>query len=651
MKGLKSKSKKLYITMSLCLLLCIAGSGISIFEFQVYSATYHIDMSLARTGMEHLRTAATLLESLPKNPLDSHTVNQAQLEFSTALTSLVKLDNNLKSLPGISTSVPVYGTRLRAALHVLPIAIEASQAGVVSCNLLSMLISRFHDPLNTRSQGLTMADFVVIDKDFHQIKAALNLIVNQVNHLQPTDLQLDPHLSKVVATFHKDISLLQAWLGIAEKLLPIAPTLLGVSTQTNYLIEILDSTELRPGGGFIGNYGIATFLGGRLTAAHITDTYLLDDSYTAVGHSIPLPSAYTWFDIVPIWSLRDSNLEADFPTVARYAEMNYAREGGNIPVQGVIAITPALIQGALEITGPINIPEYHETVTAQNLVDRIHYHQLGQGRQGEDTPSPDGRSSVRKHFTELLGEHFLARIHQVSSSTLPKLLQLIVSSVHSKDMQIYLNSSIAENLLRSYDLDAAIQSPSGDSLFVVDANIAGDKANSFITNTLDDQVTIDVNGDAIHHTTISYAWVTQGPVYGSPLYRDYVRVYAPPGSRLQRQDGWDPHGTSQAFGREVWAGLFSLSYGQVNTITLVWMVPGAATKDSKGWHYQYLLQRQAGAQWELHLQVMLPSCAVTTNKSDGLVSSNRQVVTLSQALTEDLNVGVDYMCHANTTAT
>ena len=52
-------------------------------------------------------------------------------------------------------------------------------------------------------------------------------------------------------------------------------------------LEVLDSTELRPGGGFIGNYGIATFSGGRLTAAHITDTYLLDKDNLTAGHTIP----------------------------------------------------------------------------------------------------------------------------------------------------------------------------------------------------------------------------------------------------------------------------------------------------------------------------------------------------------------------------
>src|SRR5205085_1060317 len=152
----------------------------------------------------------------------------------------------------------------------------------------------------------------------------------------------------------------------------------------------------------------------------------------------------------------------DFPTAAQYGEQTYVKEGGTVPVQGVIAITPALVKQALVITGPIAVPEYQETVTAQNLVACIHYHQLGGRSAGEGSdliPSPGGHSSLRKRFTELLAEHFLARVRQLPSVDLAKLLQLMADGVRSKDVQLYFNSSTAENVLHRLQLDAAIQGP------------------------------------------------------------------------------------------------------------------------------------------------------------------------------------------------
>jgi len=647
MRDKKRSAKKLHIFLLIFIPLSIVNTVLSLAGYEVYSTGYQQDTSLVWLGARNLQMAEMHLKTVASNPFDAQAVSLAQREFAVAALSFVQVNSDLQSLPIIATAIPSYGPRLRAALDLLPVAIELSEAGFYGCRLLNVLIMRFHDPLNSNNRGLTTADFSVLKADFSQVKTALSLAMNRFEHVPRADWQVVPGLNNSFATFQRAVPLLQMGLAIGGQLLPVLPTLLGIGTPTNYLIEILDSTELRPGGGFLGSYGIATLRGGRLTSAPITDTYLLDNAYQAAGHVIPLPAAYRWFDLVPYWSLRDSNLDADFPTDARYAEELYQREGGKVSVQGVIAMTPTLIEHALTLTGPIAVPEYHEVVTSANLLDRIHYYLLGPGYQGGSVPSPDGLSSVNQHFVALLAEHFLARVRQLPPSVLSQFLQLMISSLSSKDLQIYLNASGAERLLHTYHVAASIEAPPGDSLFVVDTNIAGDKASNLLTTTLDDQVTLDAQGNAIHHTTITYAWLTNGQIYGSALYRDYVRVYVPPGSVLQTQAGWQPRGTSKAFGREVWAGFFTLTYGQTRTITLIWRDSGAATKTATGWHYQYLIQRQAGSQWTVHLRMILPPCAAITRKWGGLVghnAGNTHTMTLMRSLQEDMRLGVDYVC-------
>ena len=180
---------------------------------------------------------------------------------------------------------------------------------------------------------------------------------------------------------------------------------------------------------------------------------------------------------------------------------------------------------------------------------------------------------------------------------------------------------------------------------VVDANIAANKANTFITYTMDDQVTIDEQGNAVHRLTLRYAWTLPGNIYSrNTLYRDYMRIYAPPGSSLQTQTGWEPRGTSTAFNHEVWSGFFTLTFGQTRAITLVWSVPHAATKDARGWHYHDLIQKQAGDTWTLNLQVILPSCASNSHTSSGLVTKSGQPIKFSGSLNKDKSFGVDYTC-------
>lgn len=646
----KQRPKKRYLLVGILLLLFLAASVSSVVGYLVYytyGTRYHADLLLVQTGTLHLQKAETLLATWSKRSLDTQLTNQAADEFVSASKTFNQLYGDLRSLPEIVKQIPAYGTRLNAALRLVPLAITLSQAGVTSCNILNTLVTGLHDPLTLQGHGITISDLALVTQDVKKLGSALALAIQQVNQLQPGDLSFDSRIPKLVSTFHNDLPLIQNWLDTFQQLLPITPTLLGIGTPANYLIEVVDSTELRPGGGFIGNYGIATLSGGRLAAAHITDVDLLDKPYEIAGNVIPYPAAYTWFDLAPgSWSFRDSNLDADFPTVARYGEQTYKQEGGNVPVQGVIAITPMLIEHALAITGPIAIPEYNnETITAQNLIARIHFHQLGREGQGSELiPSPDRNSSLRKRFTALLAEHFLARVRQLSSANLSELLLLMFNSVRSKDIQIYFNSNVAEKFLHDHNLDAAIQAPIGDSLFVVDANIAPNKANNFIINTLNDRVTIDGQGNTIHHASLQYTWTIAGQNYGSPVYRDFVRVYVPPDSILLLQDGWQPRGTSSAFNRKVWMGYFELSYGETRTITLEWKVPAAASRDQSSWHYQYLIQKQAGILWKLNLQIVTPSCATITNKLGGLISSNSQEATLTQTLAGDMNLGVYYAC-------
>lgn len=522
--------------------------------------------------------------------------------------------------------------------------------GMTACKTLNLLAPSLKDPMGTKGPKLTQADLNTASQNLQQIQTTLNLLVSQINHLQPSDLQLEPSLGKYVGTFRKDGPAIQDALNQAQSFLSVAPVLLGVKAPATYLLEIMDSTELRPGGGFIGNYGTVTLANGHVSNIFMTDVDLIDKPFEMAGNTIPYPSSYGWFDLAPAsWSFRDSNLDADFPTTAHYGEQNYTVEGGKGPLQGVIAITPWLLEGLLKITGPINMqPQYNETVTAQNLVDLIHYHQLGNHHGSDLIPSPDGHSSLRKRFTSYLGDHLIARVRQLTSSpaAMSSLFKLLTNSLHAKDIQIYLNSSSAERILQHYQLASTIQAPSGDSFFVVDANVSPNKANDFIKYTMHDQVTINTSGNAVHHTTLSYAWTLQGQHqnYGLSTYTDYVHVYVPTGSTLQSQNGWQPQGVSQAFRRDVWTGYFTLQFGQTQVIQLDWTTPKAAKLDAQGWHYQDLIQKQAGDTWALNLQVTLPSCAANSHTSGGLITKAGQPAQFSGPLSEDKNFGIDYRC-------
>jgi Protein of unknown function (DUF4012) len=628
------------------LLLILLSSIVSRFEYQSYAASYQSNQLLAQEGMQQLSKIRTSLNTLVHNPLDVHKIAEIQYEFAASIKIFTQISDDLKTVPGAVLLLPVYGPRLQAALHLASLSLELSQAGMAGCDIINLLISRLYSPTQNLMDGITAADLSVIAQKVRSLQITLALARTETDQLQSLDMLQNARMSELVNSVRKNIPLFQEGLHRIESVLPVLPALLGIGTPTNYFVEVLDSTELRPGGGFIGNYGTVTLSGGLLVTAHITDTDLLDHPFAASGMGIPFPPAYSWFDIARgNWGVRDSNLDADFPTDAQTAEAKYVREGGSVPLQGVLAITPTLIQHALAITGPVTIPEYHETVNAQNLIERIHYYQLGHGVQGpDDIASPDGYSSLRKRFTALMTEHFLARMRQIAPAHISQFIQLFIDAVQTKDLQLYFNNPTMETQLHTMHLDSSIQSVPGDDLFVVDANIGANKANSLITTTLTDTITIDTLGDALHHALLRYSWTTQGQIYGPPLYRDYIRIYVPRRSVLQTQDGWQPQASDNAFGHKVWAGFFTLTYGQTRTVALSWRVPHTTTYNAQGWHYQEMLQRQAGTLWSVHEQIQLPPCAHLKNVTGGIQPISAQAAELHQALTKNTDVAIDYTC-------
>ena len=631
------------------LLLLMSGLFLAGFSYQIGAAHYQRDLLLAREGVGHLLQAEKFMTVVAREPFNMRTVAATQQEFAVALRVFTQIENDLRFLPAEVALFPLYGPRLHAALHLIPLARALSEMGDTSCNILSLAIARLQEPLHARSQGITLADLSFITQSLDNIHTALTTVSTEANQLTPSDMQFDPRVSKLVDTLRMDLPTLHRWIADMRALLPVAPTLLGINTSASYLIEILDSTELRPGGGFIGNYGIVALSGGQLATAYVTDTDLLDAPFGASGNGIHFPPAYRWFDIAHgNWGLRDSNLDADFPTAAQSAQSHYLQEGGDTPVQGVIAITPSLIQRALILTGPIAMPEYHEVITAQNLVERIHYHQLGRASEGSDNiASPDGHSSLRKHFTALLAEHFLTRIRQIAPAQASKLLLLLANGMHTKDFQIYFANPQAEKLLHNAHLDAAIQVPDGDDLLVVDANIGANKANPLIKNTLIDDVSIDSQGNATHHATLRYAWTLPGQDYGLSPYRDYVRIYVPETSVLSQQQGWQQRDSSQAFGHKVWAGFFTLTQGETRSINLTWYVAHVSTHSKHDWHYQNIFQKQASTNWTLQVRVTLPYCARITRVSGNMHAASERVAVFNQVLTENTSAAIDYTGQVN----
>lgn len=597
----------------------------------------------AADGLQHIRNIEALIPSSKANigsSLTPATVTRIQSELTAAEHDFANLRSDLGAPQGtfwLAAHTPGVDTSFNSAAALAAAADEACLAGLDLARsgqtILGILKGGFFSDSKSSSglPTLNMTTFTALKINFGDAVAHLTLAVE---YAQTADLSsipsqlLKPSLAAQLQKLLKDWPKEQQQLAQAGQWLDVAPGLIGLTTPAHYLIELMDRTELRAAGGFIGNYGVVTVQNAKAKPFSLSDTYLLDVPWSqGAGKYSRAPSVYPWWPFGS-FGLRDSNLSPDFPTSAQLGEQLYQEESGqNISFQGVVAVTPVAIGRVLDVIGPVKVPGFNVTVNAQNLQSTIHYYQLGGGSVDSSTnlPPSDQISSPRKRFTALLGKAFLAKLHGLGSKTLALIAKEMLTSLHAKDLEIYLTDPNAEALLAQDGLAATMAQGPGDGVTIVDTNVGGNKANLFTHISYTDTVTLDDQGNATHHLTLTYSYVITdfSQLYAAPQHSrflDYIRIYTPPNAQLASSDGLTNFrnddqlsGASDLSGRTMWGGFIALNDHDVRVLHFTWTVSHIATKDASGkWVYTLTYQKQAGADQRLTLTITAPGAAAVS---------------------------------------
>jgi hypothetical protein len=647
------------------LLACVLASGLT--PFLLYQQVN----AMAHSGLQHIKNAETDLKKVQANPLDANTIKLARGEFAAANSDFSRI-SALLGPAGIASGAPKVGSKISSAQRVVPIAVEATQAGTLACDAMYTLASSLKSPFGTGGGTLTADRAATIAGEWSQVHELVNTIIGQLGQVTPADLSLDPRLGPAIEQFRAKLPQITKLINDFDGVVAALPQLLGVAKPSTYLMLVLDSSELRPTGGFIGNFGTLSVTRGQIDAGFkISDITQIDyNTKFTTSQAIPIPTKYNW--LLPVfadptsasWSLRDSNLDPDYPTTAKYAIDLYSRlqpgaqatldqqkstlklydpkAGGEFA--GVITLSLGFFVQALKVTGPIEVTlttakngTIHETVTSDNFVSKIHYYALSSvGGTGSDSKSC-GSTSCSKVFTSAVVQAFMAKIKSNVSQYIGKLGRVLLDSLRTKDIEVFINDPKAEQTLVDLNIGATVLAPkTGDSLFEVDANIGANKDNAFLVYQMADKITIDQSGAATHNLAWQYTWPNDPNTFAEAFkavaagynYYAYSRVFTPPGATLISQTGLQTFGQSEAstdtFNRKVFGG-YAEAYsvlGLTSKFGLSWKTPGVVSHDSAGYHYQLLLQRQAGIVWPLTLTIALPACAkiIGTPQTSGLTT-------------------------------
>jgi hypothetical protein len=524
-------------------LVVVASYGVSAY------ATYNLLRAYAYGGVQHLLTVKSIFTGASSHPtsiLDVSKLTRARQEFAAAHNDFKQVQTLIDTTSLIHTMtqyLPQYQPQVASARAASQVGMDATLIGEQLISAALVLAPRFHGPLlsDAHTPLITAGDLDLVGRTIDTIMPSLNDILVQSRTISLSALPLSSSQRTQIQQLFQLLPQIQMLLQRGRGLLEPANWLLGVGQPRTFLVQTMDRAELRPTGGFTGQYGELSVDSGRIAPFSLHDISNVEysDNSPTSGHLAP--EAYSSWWPFANWGLRDSNLSADFPTSARIAINLYKTEVGR-NVDGVVMFTPFFIEHILQAIGPIQVPRYNETITAQNLEDRLHYYQLDNAgiRKIEIIEHVNDPDQARKLFTSEVARIMMDRVRHASPEELMALGLQVLNDLRSRDLQIYMTNPQVESLLEQYGYAGELdRSNTHDGLYIVQTNVSASKASQYVQTALQDTVKLDSAGGATHTLNMHLVYNQIGPVYGLDTYRDYVRVYVPESARLLSGDGFD----------------------------------------------------------------------------------------------------------------
>ena len=315
----------------------------------------------------------------------------------------------------------------------------------------------------------------------------------------------------------------------ALELTPLLFELTGSSEAKTYLVLLLNNAELRPGGGFIGNFGLISFENGKLKDIEIQDIYEIDGQ---LKEQIEAPVQLVQYLGVDNFYLRDSNWSPDFVLNSATARDFFKKETGK-DVDGVISVDLSFIQNLLGVLGPLSLQDYEEEITADNLFERGIYH--------SEIGFFPGSKQKKDFFTtlsrQLITDFITSLSPQSPKASIVSLIEITLEALEQKHIMISVDSPQVASFIKtkSWDrpLPPSFYNPADDSietrdfLSISEANISANKVNRFIERKIDYEVTVGRDADLIANLTITYTNDSQAETWPAGKYTNYLRVYVP----------------------------------------------------------------------------------------------------------------------------
>ncbi len=402
------------------------------------------------------------------------------------------------------------------------------------------------------------------------------LVFRFVSNLTPEQILESPFLREQVKNFGGQ--------DVDDELFDILPELLGFSSPKTYLFLFLNNTEIRPGGGFIGSYGVVKVDGGHPEVLVIDGTENLDRNTPDFWRPAP-PKVITEHLGVDRWYFRDSNWSPDFQESVKKSLEFYKAEGGiaALEIDGVIGITPTVLERLMELTGPFTV--HGITFTSENVTETLEY-EVEYGYVDRGIAVKD-RKKIMGVFLNQLISHLKRNALTNLSSYLPTVTNLL----DEKHIIVSINDPELQKVFKSEGWSGEVIKNEGDYLLWVDANLAALKTDHAIDRNL--SYSFEKLDDGGYMAEAKMEYIHNGRFdWRTSRYLSYARVFVPKGSELVEVVGSERNLDQGTELGKRWFGAFvKVEPGETGTLVFRYILPNDVFSSDM---YKLVVQKQLG---------------------------------------------------------
>ena len=375
-------------------------------------------IEVSQGAVDHLTTGTRQV-----GDLDFATAQQsfadAETDFQQAGAQIAVVNENLtpllKVIPEVGDQYTSAEQMLVAGEHISASAEDIAKAFTILSNLetpgLGIADTEGVD-ITAEVSDIAVTDVLVIAHTAlrpaaPRLKRAA-LALSEVDPLHfPEEYRADIALAKeVVPAASQSV---QQLLDLNQTLI----TVLGHNESKRYLVFPHNNDELRAAMGFIGTFIIVDIHKGRVRNIEIPSGGPYDLLYDLRAQVIP-PSYLHY--VSTEWAMHDANVWPDVPTSYQKAQWFYRQSGGS-SVDGVIGLTPDVIEQLLAAAGPVAMPEYYGTLSGSATTEE----EVSEETVNEEVqPSGDVSgnpviSTIDEEGIETIGEYKLDANYEITA--------------------------------------------------------------------------------------------------------------------------------------------------------------------------------------------------------------------------------------------